>query len=131
MYNPKGNNHQAETEIKTLDTILKGDELTYLDVLGTDVRAFVSQLAPDESLIISGGDGTLNHFINDIDGIELKNNVYFFICGTGNDFLKSVNSEKGKLVQLNEIIKSLPTVTVNGVRRLLWRRYDAHPRTKA
>ena len=115
LYNPKSNNNQAEAETKKLDDILKGDVITYIDVLkADDVQALVSGLTDDESLIISGGDGTLNRFINDVDCSAIRNNVYFWSCGTGNDFLNSVGEEKGKLVKLNDIIVSLPTVTVKG-----------------
>ena len=115
LYNPKGNNNLAEAETKKLDTILKGDDLSYYDVLKIDdVQAFVSGLADGESLIISGGDGTLNHFVNDVDCSALKNSVYFFATGTGNDFLTSIGEEKGKLVKINDIVRRLPTVTVNG-----------------
>ena len=115
LYNLKGNNSQAEAETKQLDKILAGDELEYFDVLKIDdVSAFVSALEPDVSLIISGGDGTLNHFVNDTKGIEYKNDIYYFGTGTGNDFLRSIKAEKGTLVKLNDIIAKLPTVTVNG-----------------
>ena len=115
LYNPKGNNNQAEAETKTLDTILKGSGIEYINVLELkDVAAFVAGLSADESLVISGGDGTLNHFINEVDCTQIKNDIYFFSTGTGNDFLKSIGEEKGKLVKINDIIRSLPTVTVNG-----------------
>ena len=115
LYNPKGNNNQAEAETKQLSAILSGDELEYVDVLEVkDVKALVSGLSADEKLIISGGDGTLNHFINDIDGVDLKNDVYFFGTGTGNDFLTGIGAEKGTPVKINDIIAKLPTVTVNG-----------------
>ena len=115
LYNPKSNSGSAETDTKQLDTILKGDQIEYIDVLGLeDVKGFVADLDADDSLIISGGDGTLNHFINDLDGFVPANDVYFFSNGTGNDFLSSVEGEKGKLVQINEFLTDLPTVTVKG-----------------
>ena len=115
LYNPKGNNNQAEAEAKILDKLFQGDALEYVDVLSVkDIKAMIEGLAPDESLILSGGDGTLNHFINDIDGVELKNDVYFYATGTGNDFLTSIHEEKGKLIKINDYLKKLPTVTVKG-----------------
>ena len=115
LYNPRSNNNQAEAETKTLSDILSGDELEYVDLLKLDdVAAYVSSIGPDCAIIISGGDGTLNHFINDVDCSKLTNEVYFFGVGTGNDFLKSVNAEKGKPVNISGIIRSLPTVTVKG-----------------
>ena len=115
LYNPKSNGGNAETETKQLDSILKDSQIEYIDVLSLDdVKGFVSSLNADDSLVISGGDGTLNHFINDLDGYVPTNDVYFFATGTGNDFLTSVEGEKGKLVQINEFLTDLPTVTVNG-----------------
>ena len=115
LYNPKSNNGASETETKQLDSILSGAQIEYIDKLSLeDVKGFVESLDADDTLIISGGDGTLNHFINDLDGYVPSNEVYFFSTGTGNDFLSSVGSEKGKLVQINEFLCGLPTVTVNG-----------------
>lgn len=115
LYNPKGNNGNGEADTKQLDTLLSGDRLTYVDVLTVgDIKSLINGLAEDESLIISGGDGTLNHFINDVDGIELTCDVYLYATGTGNDFLTSIKEEKGKLVKLNPYLQNLPTVTVNG-----------------
>lgn len=115
LYNPKGNNNQGGTQARELDNVLKGNELEYSDIFSVkDVKKFVADLATDESLVLAGGDGTLNHFINDVYGTELKNDVYFYPVGTGNDFLTSIGEEKGKLIRINDYIKSLPTVTVNG-----------------
>lgn len=115
FYNPLSNQHQAEAETKKLSEILTGDEIEYIDLLTVgDIREQVSSLDTDVNLIISGGDGTLNRFINDIDGIDIKNRIYFWSSGTGNDFLLSIGEEKGKLVKINDIIRTLPTVTVNG-----------------
>ncbi len=38
LYNPKSNNGADEAEIKTLDTMLKGEDLVYADVLSVDVK---------------------------------------------------------------------------------------------
>ena len=115
LYNPKSNNGAAEAETKALDKLLSGDSLEYLDIVSLgDVKGFVSSLPADDKLILAGGDGTLNHFINDVDGLEIKNEVYFYPTGTGNDFLTSIHEKKGKLIKLNGYLKKLPTVTVNG-----------------
>lgn len=115
LYNPKSNNGAAEAETKTLDTLLKGEELNYVDVLSVeDMQAFIGALAADEKLVLSGGDGTLNHFINDIGDAEIKNEIYYYPTGTGNDFLASIGEEQGKLISLNAYLGKLPTVTVNG-----------------
>lgn len=114
LYNPKGNNNTAETETKTLSEILSGDELIYADVTKIDdIVGFLKQDRSD-AIILSGGDGTINHFINDVDCDHFEKDVYYFATGTGNDFLSSIGGKKGKIHKINDIIKHLPTVTVKG-----------------
>ena len=115
LYNPKSNNGQGGTEAKALDTLLKGETVEYIDVFENgDTKAIIGSLQADDKLIIAGGDGSLNHFFNDIDGMEITNEVYYYPTGSGNDFLSSVGEEKGKLIPLNSFLGKLPTVTVNG-----------------
>ncbi len=114
LFNPKGNNNTAEAETRQLSEILKGDELVYTDVTEiTDMNKFLSDDKSD-AVILSGGDGTINHFINDADCEGLQKDIYYFATGTGNDFLSSIGGEKGKIHKLNPLIKNLPTVTVKG-----------------
>lgn len=115
MYNPKSNNGQGEAEVKVLSNLLEGNDLSFVDVTkDCDVKTIIGSLYDDEKLVISGGDGTLNHFLNDIDGMEIKNEVFYYATGSGNDFLSSVGVKKGNLVPLNQFFGKLPTVTVNG-----------------
>ena len=114
LFNSQSDNRKGEAEAKQLDALLNGDDLTYIDVQNQDKKTVISGLQVDEKLIIAGGDGTLNHFINDTDGMDIRNEVYFYPTGTGNDFLASVGEERGKMIPLNSFLENLPTVTVNG-----------------
>lgn len=115
MYNPRSNNGQGEAETKVLSNQLEGNDLSFVDVTkNCDIKKIISELIPDDKIIISGGDGTLNHFMNDTDGMEIKNEVFYFATGSGNDFLTSVGIKKGNLVPINSFFGTLPTVTVNG-----------------
>ncbi|MBQ9679981.1 MAG: diacylglycerol kinase family protein [Ruminococcus sp.] len=115
LYNPKSNNGQGGAEAKALDTLLKGETVEYIDVFENgDTKAIIGSLQADDKLIIAGGDGSLNHFINDTYDMDITNEVFFFPTGSGNDFLSSVGEEKGKLIPLNSFLGKLPTVTVNG-----------------
>ena len=93
-----------------------GTEL--VDAVGLDYPAYLSQLAPEDELVLIGGDGTLNYFINAVRGVELKNNVYLLGSGTGNDFLTDIGRQPGEEVLLNPYLTNLPTVYVNGLERL-------------
>ena len=115
LYNPLSNNGKAEAEVKSLSNKMENNELIFTDITKIDdIKAVINDLKEDEKLIISGGDGTLNHFLNDIDGMDIKNEVFFYSTGSGNDFLRSVGIEKGNLVSLNQFFGKLPTVIING-----------------
>lgn len=80
-----------------------------------NMSEFILSLDNDTFIILSGGDGTLNSFINKIDKSVLERKIYFLGHGTGNDFLKDINHTKmDEPVLLNDYIFSLPTVKVNG-----------------
>ena len=89
-----------------------------VDVNGLDYKAFLQGLNSEDEVIMFGGDGTLNYFINAIDGYEPVNNIYLYPLGTGNDFYFDVcESKEKKALLINEYIKDLPTVYVNGMEK--------------
>ena len=80
-----------------------------------DFHSFFAALLPQDTVYLFGGDGTLNRFVNAISDIEVKNEVYYYPAGTGNDFCVDVGmAESKEPFLINEYIKNLPTVTVNG-----------------
>lgn len=68
----------------------------------------------NDTVVLSGGDGTLNRFINANYGLALPKNLFYFASGSGNDFKKDVADDDTMLIPLNKYIEDLPTVTVNG-----------------
>ncbi len=68
----------------------------------------------NDTVVLSGGDGTLNRFINDNAELQLPKNLFYFASGSGNDFKKDVGGDDTALIPLHKYIKDLPTVTVNG-----------------
>lgn len=116
LYNALSNNGNSKDGIKTLQTLLIDAKLTYQDITKIkDYKEFFGNLGEDESVIIYGGDGTLNHFVNDIQGVDIDRDIYCCAAGTGNDFLRDIDIKPGdKPVLINPYIQNLPTVTVNG-----------------
>ena len=115
LYNPYAGNNTGKKETEALSGILPGEELIFCDM--TQIRSygeFFAGLSPQDRVILSGGDGTLNRFINETCGIEIKNSIYYFATGSGNDFLRDVGEEKGKVFCIDKYIKDLPTATVKG-----------------
>ena len=95
--------------------IAQGTDL--VDAVGLDYQEFLKGLAPEDEVVLVGGDGTLNYFINAIGDTEIKNNIYLFGNGTGNDFLKDIDKKAGEEVPVNQYLGNLPTVYVNGLEK--------------
>lgn len=76
---------------------------------------FKSELNEEDELIICGGDGTLNRFINATSAFDLKNKIFYYPTGTGNDFYTDMTGKKcGEPIDITEKLKNLPAVCVNG-----------------
>ncbi len=114
LYNPLAGNGKGENAAKKLKELLNGDELTFTDMTKvSDYRALFASMPEDERIIVSGGDGTLNRFINDTEEIAFANPVYYYATGSGNDFLKDIGGNVGdKPVCIDKYLKALPTVDV-------------------
>ena len=115
LFNPHsgcgGSKAHAEKYRNTLS-----EESVLLDV--TEIQSyndFLRALAPEDEIVFFGGDGTLNRFINATDTSKIKNSVYFFPSGSGNDFATDIGKKDTDTPFLiNDYIKDLPTVTVKG-----------------
>lgn len=116
FYNPEAGNGCGRENAKKLEEKLEG-EVFYLDITefkAQDIAAFARE---EDRIILAGGDGTLNRFVNDLEGEEIKREIYCFPAGSGNDFMSDVKDTAGEdgLVLLNPYIQNLPTVSVNGM----------------
>lgn len=118
LFNPFANNSKGEEKAKELSNILKGSQLTYSDMSKiSDYSAFFDGIEKDENIIICGGDGTLNRFINSVDTDKLENEIYCYSTGSGNDFLRDIEmADKKEPVQITKYLKNLPTVKVKNRR---------------
>ena len=77
--------------------------------------AFYAGLAQDAKLVLCGGDGTLNRFVNEAGDLVSTRELYFYSAGTGNDFARDIGWDpKDGPVEIGKYLVKLPTVTVNG-----------------
>lgn len=102
--------------VDKLVSLLKGDELDVVDVIKFDgYRSYLKDIKSDDRIYLVGGDGTLNRYVNDIDGMNLSNDVYYYPAGTGNDFLRDLGKgEEDCPLKINRYLEELPFVEVNG-----------------
>lgn len=115
LYNPIAGAGKNMDGVQTLAKSYESSECVDLTKIG-DLAEFIKGLDANDSLVVCGGDGTLNRFVNAIRGVELANDVYYYPAGTGNDFMREIHGDPNATVtvKINDYIKDLPTVTVNG-----------------
>lgn len=115
FYNPLAGKIDDTAFHGDISKALEGDTIEIFDITKIDYKQFFASLKEGEGVIIAGGDGTLNRFVNDTQGIEITAPVYYYAAGTGNDFWSDLGKVKGdKPVELTPYIRDLPTVIVNG-----------------
>lgn len=117
FWNKESNNGKAAEAKAELEKVFEGQELNFFDVKKIKNAAEICKdFNNSDKIIIAGGDGTLSRFVNDIYELHLQNEIYFYTCGTGNDFINDIRERceiSNNLIPMNEFIKSLPVVTVN------------------
>ena len=66
LFNPHAGNGHGEEEARKLDTLLTDVSLCYHNITEVeDYAAFFSAIPAEEDVILCGGDGTINRFVND------------------------------------------------------------------
>lgn len=114
LYNPLAGHGKICTLADTIAAKYENAEKYDLTAIES-LPNFLSPLTPDDTVIICGGDGTLNRFINDTENISLSCRLLYAAGGTGNDFLKDIDKTPEDCpIDISEYVKDLPTVEVNG-----------------
>ncbi len=116
LYNPYANGGKGEEKAKKLSHLLDQNSVFYYDMTKIeDMGRLVNSFDNRENIVICGGDGTLNRFINSVDTDRIENEIYCYCTGSGNDFLRDIGAEgKKEPVLITKYLKNLPEVTVKG-----------------
>lgn len=121
LMNPLANNHKGEEATEQAKQLFDAASVKIVDVRHlTDVPGFISRLSSEDKIVVAGGDGTVSRFINAAYELNLTQQVWMYPCGSGNDFWHDIKDNypaDTKLYPLNEYMKDLPEVVVNGVYR--------------
>ncbi len=113
LYNPLANNGRSSEAVEEFIKTIEGE--TVLCDMTKGYSGCLSEMGEDDVLILCGGDGTLNRFINETDGTALKGDILYYAGGSGNDFAHDISLERGAApVSIKKYIKDLPVVSVKG-----------------
>ena len=114
LFNTLAGNKNLEQETDALRTFLDG-EIVKKDLQTMVYKSFLTTVTKDDTIVLCGGDGTLNHFANESEGIDVPCEVLYYPSGSGNDFAHDINIEPhGKPVNVKQYLQNLPMVEVKG-----------------
>ena len=110
LYNPLANNGNGESAVCALP-FSEGARLVDIRRIG-DLVAYLKSKSPSDTVIVTGGDGTLHHLVNALGGFCPANPLYYAPTGAANDFVRDLPEEEKKdgLILLNPYISHLPKV---------------------
>lgn len=114
LYNAIAGHGKAEEVARALPEKLDGEITGFADMTKiTNYSAFLSDKR-DCALVICGGDGTLNRFVNDAGEAIADSEIYYCAAGSGNDFLRDIGAGEREVVRITDQLKDLPVCEVNG-----------------
>ena len=115
LFNPFAGNGKCQEGANELQKLYEGSVLINMNRISS-YKVFFDGLEKDDSIIICGGDGTLNRFANDTKDVEYSNSIYYYALGTGNDFSRDLGHNPKDIPDfcINKYVKNLPTVTIDG-----------------
>ena len=106
LHNPLSKNRKAKrTTKKVVDRFKRNGVPFRLKSLLKirDIEQYIKDTPKEIKILLLGGDGTINHFINNTYDLPIKNEIYLQGNGSGNDFmrsLKKLHPEKQHIMKL-------------------------------
>lgn len=95
LYNGLSNN-KIKPEI--VENFEENESQKLIDAGLVNYPEFFGNLNAEDEVVLIGCDGTINYFINRVPYESIKNNVYYYAAGSGNDFLRDINGKVGEEV---------------------------------
>lgn len=110
IYNPTAGNGHGKTVAEQVEKIMKAKEVSF-EMHATEGPGHATELAADaakrgcDTVLSIGGDGTISEIVRGLAGT--KTALGIVPAGTGNDFIKSIDTPKD-VQQAVELILSVP-----------------------
>lgn len=113
FYNPLANNGRGEEPISKLLETIDGEYV--LCDMTKGYGELINEMTTEDTLILCGGDGTLNRFINETDGKSIECDILYYACGSGNDFAHDIGLSRGDApVSIKKYLFDLPEAEIKG-----------------
>lgn len=121
FFNPLAGNGQCREDVTLLELFY--DNICYCDMtLPETYETQLFALTPEDTLILCGGDGTLNRFVNLVQDMPIPCDILLFPLGKRNQFAGRLHHRLGDVpFSIKQQLLHCPSVTVeNRTRRFLW-----------
>lgn len=118
IYNPlAGDQKNTLQSVERLKRLVQPIPSSSFDITRvTSYRRFFTGLPKEDKIMICGGDGTLNRFLNDTAELHVPNSIYYYATGLSNNFLRDIAAPKQLPIPISKYLKSLPYAVINGHR---------------
>ena len=116
LYNPLSNKGKGASAAEAIREFLKDGDVELADITKTNLQECFRETPEDVKIVFTGGDGTLNRVINEMDAGNVRREILYFPGGTGNDFMNDLgkSADAGPFA-VNEYLEGLPTVKVKDI----------------
>ena len=115
LFNPLAGVGSRQNRLDFLKIEEENEKVFYDVTSDGGYEKLLADLEDGDKIVICGGDGTINRFINGIGDMKIKNDILYFAAGSGNDFMNDMNLKpSAEPIKINEIIENLPIVTIKG-----------------
>lgn len=89
-----------------------------VSLIGLNLKEFFLPLKKEDAVVIVGGDGTLNHFINVLGDTKTECAIYLYPWGTGTDFYHDlpddVKDPNLGIARIDPYLERLPIAEIDG-----------------
>lgn len=93
LHNPLSKNNKGNVQTHKLVRHYKKNNIPFRlksIVKISDMKEFLEEKQQYEKIILLGGDGTINRFVNNTFDYDIKQDIYLKKNGSGNDYLRSL-----------------------------------------
>jgi len=93
LYNPLSKNNKGNVQTHKLVRYYKKNNIPFRlksIVKISDMKVFLENKQQYEKVILLGGDGTINRFVNNTFDYDIKQDIFLKKNGSGNDYLRSL-----------------------------------------
>jgi len=97
LHNPLSSNMRSRHKTKKIVRYFKKNNLLFIirsSLKINDLNAYLAKHPDITDILLLGGDGSINYFINSIETDQLSQNIYLAKSGSGNDFLRTLKPLK-------------------------------------